>query len=145
MRAKISKGVQSKTAENHCSFRPYTSQPISLKLQPNLRPILGPFLGPCSAQKEGSDRSPNQSPMQQPIFLFFLFLFFFFSFLFFPPLAHHFPLSSPMLPAPLAATLPPTTSPVQPVSYHFPFLLPCKLPSPHLPITFPFFLSLFRA
>ena len=38
MRAKTSKGVQSKTAENHRSFRPYTSQPISLKLQPNLGP-----------------------------------------------------------------------------------------------------------
>ena len=27
----------------------------------------------------------------------------------------------------------------------FLFLLPCKLPSPHLPITFPFFLSMFPA
>ena len=40
MRAKTSKGVQSKTAENHCSFRP-------LQLQPNLRPISGPStIGP---------------------------------------------------------------------------------------------------
>ena len=58
-------------------------------------------------------------------FPFLSFSFLFFSFLFFPPLAHHFPLSSPMLPTPLIATLPPTISPL---SYHFSLSSPMQTP-----------------
>ena len=59
MRAKTSKGVQSRTAENHCSFRLYSFQPISLKLQPNLRPISDPNNSrPNAAPKPNDSRHP---------------------------------------------------------------------------------------
>ena len=85
-----------------------------LSAQDQFQPIMAHFPPPFSW--------PKPKPNAATHFPFF-FSFFSFSFLFFPPLAHHFPLSSPMLPAPLTATLPPTISPL---SHHFPlFSSPC--------------------
>ena len=117
-----------------------------LSAQDQFQPIMAHFPPPFSWPKP----KPNAATH---------FPFLFFSFLFFPPLAHHFPLSSPMLPAPLTATLPPAISPLQPPlpslslffshanSHHptcpslFPFSSPCFLHEqppkhpPHLQIS----------
>ena len=108
-----------------------------LLAQDQFQPIMAHFPPPFSW--------PKPKPNAVTHFLFF-FSFLSFPFHFFPPLAHHFPLSSPMLLAssyshPTSCNQPPSAS--SPIT--FPFFLPCKLPSPHLPITFLFFLSLFHA
>ena len=70
MRAKTSKGVQSRTAENHCSFRLYSFQPISLKLQPNS----SPFLSPIQVWIEAQVR-PTWPKKNQDLSIFFTFFF----------------------------------------------------------------------
>ena len=97
-----------------------------LSAQDQFQPIMTHFPPPFSW--------PKPTPNATTHFLFFSF--FSFSFLFFPPLAHHFPLSSPMLPAPLTATLPPAISPF---SHHFPLSSPMQTPITPLAHHFPLF------
>ena len=94
MRAKTLKGVQEQNCRSHCSFRPlHLLSPFPSTQAHSFQPKTNS--SPSWPTSHLHFRGPNQSPMQQPIFFFFLF----FSFLFFPPLARHFPLSSPMLSA----------------------------------------------
>ena len=99
-----------------------------LSAQDQFQPIMAHFPPPFSWPK----LKPNAATHFP--FLSFSFLFLFFPFL--SPLAHHFPLSSPMLPAPLTATLPPAISPL---SHHFSLSSPMQTPITPLAHHFPLF------
>ena len=105
-----SEGVQEQNCRSHCSFRPLH--------------LLSPF---PSTQDHSFQPRTHSNPSWPTSHLYFLaqieaqcsnpfsFPFLFFSFLFFLPLAHHFPLSSPMLPAssynhPISCNQPPLLS-----------------------------------
>ena len=117
---------------SHCSFLPLH--------------LLSPF---SSTQAHSFQPRTNSSPSWPTSHLHFLVQTeaqcnnpFSFPFLFLSPTCPSLPFFFSHATSPLTTTLPPTTSPL---SHHFLLFLPCKLPSPHLPITFPFFLSLFPA
>ena len=102
-----------------------------LSTQDQFKPIMAHFPPPFSW--------PKPKPNAATHFLFFPFPFLFFSF-------PHLPITSPfLLPCYQPPLQPPYLLQSAPSPITFPFLLPCKLPSPHLPIIFPFFLSLFSA
>ena len=88
MRAKTLEGVQEQNCRSHCSFRP-------LHL---LSPFPSTQAHSFQPKTNSSPSWPKPKPNAATLFFSLFFLFLFFSFLFFPPLAHHFPLSSPMLP-----------------------------------------------
>ena len=143
IRAKTLKGVQEQNCRSHCSFWPlHLLSPFPSTQAHSFQPKTNS--SPSWPTSHLHFYGPNRSQMQQPIFLFFLFFSFFF--LFFPFLSPTCPSLPPFF---SHATSPPYSHPTfynQPsLPSLSPFLLPCKLPSPHLPITFPFFLSLFSA
>ena len=155
MRAKTLEGVQEQNCRSHYSFRPlHLLSPFPSTQAHSFQPKTNS--SPSWPTSHLHFRGPNQSPMQQPIFFFF----FSFSFLFFPPLAHHFPLSSPMLPAssyshPTSCNQPPffshatslflqppyllQSTPFSLLSHHFPLSSPMQTPITPLAHHFPFF------